>query len=140
MNPKAIEFQAPQNTEICWCDIGANGQRRYAIRREGNLYTSIKFSSYITEIDKLMIELAFTHFYHTSAWLKTVCERPKTGIYVRNGFHKNYSGDTPHITFCFQGFEERSSSKSCYYHANFDVNTRLIKMINCINVCDTIEY
>jgi hypothetical protein len=108
-----------------WNDTNANGERKHSIWREQGKWTSITYAFDIEETDRLVMDIAFNHLYYNSAWFHGMCNTPKVGIFVRNGFHLSGNSSDPHITFQFRGYGDIDIDKT-YYHAYFDRTTKLI--------------
>lgn len=121
---------------IVWNDITNNGERKHSIWKPNNLWNSIRYTDKIPEEDRLIIDLAFNNLYYNSAWFRSMCDVPKIGIFVRNGFHFNNQDDDPHITFKFSGFDDAYQVDKQYYHAYFDKSTRLIKNMSYVQSID----
>jgi hypothetical protein len=128
------EHQSTINANIMsiWTDITSNGERKHSIWKELGAWCSITYAKEEgNEEDRLIIDLAFNHLYYNSRWFHDMCNTPKIGIFVRNGFHFTGNNTNPHITFQFRGYGNEVDST--YYHAYFDRNTKLIVNMTIIN-------
>ena len=74
-------------TDTLWTDTAANGVRKHNIWKQNNKWSSITFNTNINEEERFIMEVAFNNLYYKSAWFNRMCETPKIGVYVRNGFH-----------------------------------------------------
>ena len=109
-----------------WNDTNANGERKHTIWKELGSWTSITYSGEIlNEEDKLVMDIAFNHLYYNSKWFHDMCNTPRIGIFVRNGFHISGNTTHPHITFQFRGYGNVDVDNT-YYHAYFDRTTKLV--------------
>ena len=120
-------------TDTLWTDTLANGLRKHNIWKPNGRWNSITYTAEISEEDRLIIDIAFNNLYYNSAWFNGMCETPKIGIFVRNGFHFSGNDITPHITFQFRGYGNEEIDTQ-YYHANFDRTTKLIVKMTHISV------
>lgn len=123
---------------IEWNDTGKNNVRLYSIIKENGCYVSIKYGEEIEDLDRLIIQNAFTHLYYTSNWLMDMCtHQMQIGIYVRNGFHYGTNETLPHITFCFTQYADNNQNcNTNFYHAYFDKRTRTICSVTRVQTVD----
>ena len=129
---KAYEENPEKITDL-WTDTLPNGVRKHNIWKPSNRWTSITYTPEINEEDRLIIYIAFNNLYYNSMWFNGICETPKIGIFVRNGFHFSGNETLPHITFQFRGYGNDDIDNQ-YYHASFDKTTKLIVKMTHISV------
>ena len=136
------EPKEPNNQNIMssieWNDTGKNNVRLYSIIKENGCYVSIKYGDDIGDIDRFIIQNAFTQLYYTSHWLQDMCNlQLQIGIYVRNGFHYGTSDSLPHITFCFTQYADNNQNcNTNFYHAYFDKKSRRIYNVTRVQTVD----
>ena len=135
---KSKNLEQVKMSSIEWNDTGKNNVRLYSIIKENGCYVSIKYGEEIGDIDRFIIQNAFTQLYYTSNWLVDMCNHQmQIGIYVRNGFHYGTNETLPHITFCFTQYAENNQNcNTNFYHAYFDKRTRGVCSVTRVQTID----
>ena len=119
----------PQNT---WNDSTSNEESRYYISDQGISVTRICFIEESEERDRCKIELAYSHLYNNSTWLREMCHNSDMKIIVKNILLTDYGAGQPYIIFYFG----HGMYKSSDYHAFFNFNTGLITHIHLVKVVE----
>lgn len=110
----------------------SNEESIYSISNQGIYVTRICFIKESEERDRCKIELAYTHLYNNSTWLREMCHNSDMKIIVKHILLTDYGAGQPYIIFYFG----HGMYKSTDYHAFFNSSTGLITHIHLVKVVD----